>query len=99
MTLTKVVSILVGLLLFHTTIASGTDGPSTSGQAAKPWPPQVQVAAWVPFEPTAFQSEGRQYLVYEPCRGSQLSETRSGRLRIIRSAILPQAKPQYCISL
>jgi hypothetical protein len=65
MTLTKVVSLLVGLLLCHTTIASGTDRQSTSGQAAKLWPPQVQVAAWVPFEPTAFQSEGRQYLVYE----------------------------------
>jgi hypothetical protein len=33
--------------------------------SAKLWPPQVQVAAWVPFEPTAFQSAGRQYLIYE----------------------------------
>src|ERR1700720_1798289 len=65
MALTKVVSLLVGLHLCHTAIAGGTDGQSTSGPAANLWPPQVQVAASVPFEPTAFQSAGRQYLVYE----------------------------------
>ena len=32
MTLTKLASILVGLLLCHTTMASGTDRQSTSGQ-------------------------------------------------------------------
>jgi hypothetical protein len=62
---TKVVFLLLGLLLCLTTIASGTDGQSTSGPPANLWPPQVQVAASVPFEPTAFQSAGRQYLVYE----------------------------------
>src|SRR5258708_25664963 len=66
MALTKVVSLLVGLYLCHTAIARGTDGQSTSGPAANLWPHQVQVAARVPFEPTAFQSAGRQYLVYEP---------------------------------
>jgi hypothetical protein len=65
MALTKVVSLLVGLLLCHATIASARDGQSTSGPPANTWPPQVQVAAWVPYEPTAFQSAGRQYLVYE----------------------------------
>jgi hypothetical protein len=65
MTLTKVVSLLVGLHLCHTAIAGGTDGQSTSGSPANLWPPQVQVSAWVPYEPTAFQSVGRQYLVYE----------------------------------
>ena len=62
---TKVVSLLVGLLLCHTTMASGMDGQSTSTPPANLWPPQVQVAAWVPYEPTVFQSAGRQYLVYE----------------------------------
>jgi len=65
MALTKVVSLLVGLHLCHTAIAGGTDGQSASGPAANLWPPQVQVAASVPFEPTAYQSAGRQYLVYE----------------------------------
>jgi murein DD-endopeptidase MepM/ murein hydrolase activator NlpD len=65
MSLTNVVSLLVGLLWCHMTIASGTDGQSTSGPAANLWPPQVQVAVWVPFEPTAFQSAGQQYVVYE----------------------------------
>ena len=65
MSLTKVVSLLVGLLLCHTTVASGMDGQSTSGPAADLWPPQLQVAAWVPYEPTVFDSAGRQYLVYE----------------------------------
>jgi len=41
------------------------DGQSTSGPAADLWPPQLQVAAWVPYEPTVFDSAGRQYLVYE----------------------------------
>src|SRR5260221_3901951 len=65
MALTKVVFLLVGLLLCHTTIASGRDGQSTSGPPASLWPPQVQMAAWVPYEPTVLQSAGRQYLVYE----------------------------------
>jgi hypothetical protein len=65
MAITKVVSLFAGLLLYQATIACGTDGQSTSGPAANPWPPQVQFAAWVPYEPTAFQSAGRQYLVYE----------------------------------
>jgi len=65
MTLSNVVFLLAGLLLCHTTIASGTDGQGTSSPPANLWPPQVQVVAWVPYEPTAFQSAGRQYLVYE----------------------------------
>jgi hypothetical protein len=65
MTLARVVSLLVGLHLCHMATAGGTDGQGTSGPTANLWPPQIQIAAWVPYEPTAFQSAGRQYLVYE----------------------------------
>jgi hypothetical protein len=65
MSLTKVFALLVGLLLCHSMVASGMDGQSKSAPAANLWPPQLQVAAWVPYEPTTFDSAGRQYLVYE----------------------------------
>jgi hypothetical protein len=65
MYLNKAVALLAGILFCHLTGAVGINGPSTSAPAANLWPPQLQVAAWVPNEPTAFNSAGRQYLVYE----------------------------------
>jgi hypothetical protein len=65
MHLKKAVALLAGILLCHLTGAAGINGLSSAAPAANLWPPQLQVAAWVPYEPTAFNSAGRQYLVYE----------------------------------
>src|ERR1700721_3837969 len=44
MTLTKVLSLLIGLFLCHMTIASGTEGQGTSGQVA--WKAKRKPRLW-----------------------------------------------------
>lgn len=59
------VSALAGLIMCHITTAGAAGERSGSAPAANQWPPQVQVAVRVPFEPSIFQSADRQCLIYE----------------------------------